>query len=289
MSTPGGAVADWYPDPLGRGEYRYWDGERWTQWMANGGASTFDDVDLPDGLPEPSQLAPSTAPAGAAPRPFAAARFRPVAGLATALTWLLGASVASTIALVAAFGNRIAKLDAFERDPGFDTLRAVDDADDIVSSAAGVLLLVSVAVFVVLVVFLFRASSNTALWNGSRPTWGPGWTIGSWFIPLGNLVLVPMVVAEIWRRTPEPESERDGASTSSTSIAPIVVWWVILVAGAAATRDFDPDTVDQFRTHDWIHLGGGVLLAVAGALLIWIVRTLARRHTTLAARPLAPG
>ena len=41
MSIP----AAWHPDPTGRHEYRYWDGERWTDHVADQGQASIDPVD----------------------------------------------------------------------------------------------------------------------------------------------------------------------------------------------------------------------------------------------------
>jgi hypothetical protein len=38
MSQP----ADWYPDPSGRHEHRYWDGSRWTEHVASHGRQSVD-------------------------------------------------------------------------------------------------------------------------------------------------------------------------------------------------------------------------------------------------------
>ncbi len=35
-------AADWYPDPMGRHEYRYWDGARWTQDVSSHGRQSTD-------------------------------------------------------------------------------------------------------------------------------------------------------------------------------------------------------------------------------------------------------
>ncbi len=40
MTTP----ADWYPDPNGRAELRYWDGKAWTTHVSNGGEQSTDPV-----------------------------------------------------------------------------------------------------------------------------------------------------------------------------------------------------------------------------------------------------
>jgi hypothetical protein len=36
------APAGWFADPSGRNEWRYWDGQRWTDHVGNGGVTTLD-------------------------------------------------------------------------------------------------------------------------------------------------------------------------------------------------------------------------------------------------------
>ena len=41
---PGSPKADWYTDPMGRHQYRYWDGVLWTDHVADDGKSSLDPV-----------------------------------------------------------------------------------------------------------------------------------------------------------------------------------------------------------------------------------------------------
>jgi hypothetical protein len=280
VTAPLHPAADWYPDPLARGAYRYWDGERWTQWIAEGGVSRPDTFDLPVGLPGPTLLAPPS-PGTAAPlpatRPFDQLRYRSLAGLTTALTWLLGASVLSALALAIACGNRLSKINAFDDNRTFSALSDVDDADDLVSAMASILGVITIAIFIVFIVYLYRASKNTELWDTSSRTWTPGWTIAGWFIPLANFVIPALVVSDSWRRTPEPASSRNGGPSNSTGI--VWVWWVLFVVGFVGSRlDIDPDTLNAARAQDWINIVASLMLAASAISLIVIVRTLARRQ-----------
>ncbi len=46
MGQPAGSPApDWYPDPMGRHEYRYWDGDAWTDHVASHGRQSTDPLD----------------------------------------------------------------------------------------------------------------------------------------------------------------------------------------------------------------------------------------------------
>ena len=55
-STPdppsGGVPPAWYADPLGRHEYRYWDGAAWTHHVADGGQASVDPVDASPAVDE---------------------------------------------------------------------------------------------------------------------------------------------------------------------------------------------------------------------------------------------
>ena len=72
MNAP---AAGWNPDPTGRHEYRYWDGDRWTDDVSDTGVTSVDPV---DGAPsiggEPTAMVDPTqrfgAPTGPQPGPY---------------------------------------------------------------------------------------------------------------------------------------------------------------------------------------------------------------------------
>ena len=49
--------ANWYPDPSGRTDARYWDGRMWTAHVVRDGAAALDPL---DGVQQPRDRAPST-------------------------------------------------------------------------------------------------------------------------------------------------------------------------------------------------------------------------------------
>ncbi len=48
MSTSGTNPANWYPDPMGRHEYRWYDGNQWTDHVSSGGVPSMDPVHAPN-------------------------------------------------------------------------------------------------------------------------------------------------------------------------------------------------------------------------------------------------
>ena len=146
---------------------------------------------------------------------------------------------------------------------------------------SSVVSLIMLAVFVLLIIFLFRASKNTELWDTSRRTWTPGWAIGGWFIPLANFVIPVLVILDVWRRTPERPA--DGEARTSPSASIVTLSWVLFLIGTVLIAiDVDYDTLDEFKTQDWVHIAGCISRAISAVLLIRIVRDLARRQRATA-------
>jgi hypothetical protein len=111
--------AGWQPDPTGRYEFRYFNGERWTSDVSVNGQRFVDSAPVPGHLPG---WGPSLRPAGPAPRGFAIAAF--VIGASSLLLgWVpfifalgaLGAITAFVFAIIAL--RRISRGDA--RGKGF--------------------------------------------------------------------------------------------------------------------------------------------------------------------------
>jgi hypothetical protein len=148
----------------------------------------------------------------------------------------------------------------------------VRDADDAVRAAAGFLGVVRVAIFVLIIIFLYRAVKNTETWDSVREKWTPGWAIGGWFIPFANLVIPLLLTRETWRRS-VPAAE----VSTAPSTAIVSWWWVLFIVGSIAV-EIDPgnDTYNDIKTRDGFGIGGSVLLAVSAILLIVIVRRLAK-------------
>ncbi|MDH3300463.1 MAG: phospholipid scramblase-related protein [Acidimicrobiia bacterium] len=58
--TAGAPAPDWYPDPMGRHEYRYWDGATWTDHVASHGRQSTDPIaDQPPKTVVGQQTAPT--------------------------------------------------------------------------------------------------------------------------------------------------------------------------------------------------------------------------------------
>ena len=52
MSDSGGHAPNWYPDPMGRHEYRWFDGTTWTDQVSSHGRTSVDPVQAPAAVPQ---------------------------------------------------------------------------------------------------------------------------------------------------------------------------------------------------------------------------------------------
>jgi len=56
MAQQDAIPAGWYEDSSGRHQYRYWDGTRWTDDVADAGRASIDPIGLVDGMEQSSYL-----------------------------------------------------------------------------------------------------------------------------------------------------------------------------------------------------------------------------------------
>jgi hypothetical protein len=298
--------AHWAADPSGRHEHRYWDGARWTDHVADGGAQTVDplgddgelDGTLAGDATPPEQAAlPSTGDTGAVvvppppppppppsgtgmpggPGRFAGAwtPWRELDGLRTALVALFVAGGVAAVALLGTSLNRIAAIDDYERGTG--SLASLRDADDAVGAAAGLQGLVLIATIVVFIIWQFRCAKNLEVLGREGARLGPGWSIGGWFIPLANLVIPVLIFQGFWRAT-APGTREGRAWTDGRGSALIGWWWGVFLVSNISGFSFGEDrTRDEIRTADTSAAVGSALRVVAVVLAIMVVVRLTRR------------
>ena len=60
------SVSSWEPDPTGRHQYRWWDGERWTDQVADDGVQAVDPVSITEARLPHQSVPPTPPPSGLA-------------------------------------------------------------------------------------------------------------------------------------------------------------------------------------------------------------------------------
>lgn len=204
-----------------------------------------------------------------------------LSGWLQALFWS-AAVVASVNATLAVFARRA--FDDAEREESFTSRQRWVDLDDGYWGVTALGGLVNTALLVVAIVWMFKAHRATSALSRHARTWSSGWTIGAWFIPLGNLVIPKLVLAEIERIATAPRSHGAAVGRGRATVigwlwwAMFVVGWVFTTAATllgAAERPFE--SAGEMRAGYVCGATGFGAWALAGALGALHVRAIGRR------------
>jgi hypothetical protein len=178
------------------------------------------------------------------------ARWRDQRGLTIALTILFSLMVASAALLAVALANRISVVRDF-RDGHFgtDILERADDADDFVSGASAAFVLTQVAIAVLFIIWLFRAAKNNEALGRVGARFTPGWSIGSWFIPLANFVIPVLIVQDLWRGSSAESRRGDPLWRTGRGSALVGWWWAAGWSRCCASYSVPPARQRLARRH----------------------------------------
>ncbi len=248
------------------------------------------------GFPPPPPVAPPTwvgpppgGPGAGLPPPIqtvAPPMWRSTRGLATALTVLFWIAAADAVFGVIAYANRVNFInDVLDGNFGFDVVQKADDADNLAGAAVGVMLLLSLAIFVLIVIWMWRAAKNNEALGRANPRLGPGWAIGGWFIPLANIVIPVLILQDLWRGSDSSVARgdpnwrtRSGSSLIGWYWAAHVVSYIRFGVGRGNARINVRTQMEDLRTHDTIGAVGMAITVAAAILAIRVVSRLTARQ-----------
>jgi len=207
-----------------------------------------------------------------------------VQGITTALTWLFATHVGLTAVLIIGVFNHLRVLG--DKESGglvFDT-KAVNDANALAASMIILSGLVALAIFVLLVIWLYRAAKNNEALGRMNPRLGPGWAIGGWLIPIANLVIPFIIMDDVWRGADPSVPRGDPSWRRSSTLAAIWAWLVTAViftipSGIASSGgDVRADEPDKVRRDDDLRIVGAFGAIVAAVFAIIVTRRIAARQ-----------
>ncbi|HLM18029.1 MAG TPA: DUF4328 domain-containing protein, partial [Acidimicrobiia bacterium] len=194
--------------------------------------------------------------------------WRSTTGLRTALVWLLSINVATTVAAgIAVLHNNQVVDDYNHLRTNYAATESARRLVGVAGLAFGAVLLATVVVFIV---WMWRSAKNNELLDRVRPRYTAGWSIGGWFIPIGNLWIPVRIMHDLWQGSdPATQRHEDWRVLRRTPL--IGWWWGFYLASRILT--FTPV---------------GVVCSVPAAVLaIVVVRRITERQ--LEARDLAPA
>jgi hypothetical protein len=141
---------------------------------------------------------------------------------------------------------------------------------------------INLAATIVTIVWLWRARKNVDAMVGTSPRWTAGWTIGAWFIPVANLVLIPLVIVDVARNSMD-----QGRARRTTAVvwawAAVQVGGVLAAGGLAAAVPFAAGVGGQARTAGLMFVTTAGIAVVGTALKIaYIIMISAGQHERIA-------
>jgi hypothetical protein len=95
-------------------------------------------------------------------------------------------------------------------------------------------ILTSIAILTLLVIWSYKTYLAAENLRPGNRSWARGWSIGAWFIPLANYVLLTMIIGETHRIVRAPRN-KDGVDPSwrRLKLSPhIILWFVLYGAGS---------------------------------------------------------
>ncbi|MEU6883456.1 DUF4328 domain-containing protein [Streptomyces sp. NPDC046712] len=137
-----------------------------------------------------------------------------------------------------------------------------------------------VATGIVFIVWFHRLRRNAGVWAGDLQSRGPGWAIGGWFIPIGNLWIPRGIAVDIWRASRLAPYAADGKS----ELTLLNSWWGFWVAGTvvdriAARLYSNAYTADAYVTAaSWSFVGYALDIAAAVLAIRFVPRLTSMQH-----------
>ncbi len=188
-----------------------------------------------------------------------------------ALVALFGVMICAAVVLSAALANRISVVQDVKAGDFSDILNRANDADDFVDGASAFYSLTQLAIVVLFIIWQFRAAKNNEALDRPGARFGPGWSIGAWFIPLANLAIPVLIMQDLWRGATPSVPRGDPRWRSAKGSWLIGVWWAVWVISLlrfAANNSglHGTGSLDDIETSNIIALVGVIATAIAAVL-----------------------
>ena len=233
---------------------------------------------------------PPPPPSGATPPPppAPAAQWYSLRGLTTALTILLVLAAITAVAGAIGFARRVGIAgDILDGEQGLDVIDRFNDAGDFIQTMALLFSALQLAIFVLTIIWTFRAMKNNEALGRVDARFTTGWGIAGWLIPCANLVIPILIFQDLWRGSDTAVGR--GMPTRGVARGSVLVgvWWAAFLASLfrfGIGQGGDNDTIDNFdemrdlRTSDSVAIAGMVAAVAAAVLYILVLRRIAERQ-----------
>ena len=244
------APPGWYVDTTNPEQFRYWTGQTWTDAVS----PRF-----------------TSAVAGAPPPPPAPRRpYQSLRTLGTAITALFVAVAGLTVFALVALINQSAVIDRIQKGRRVSAHEA-NLADLWVALTLLPQAMVSTALAVLVIIWLWRAYTNIDVLGAGPKRYGRGFTIGAWFIPIGSFFMPKQLINDTWRAA-DPRAPGNHMWTKLPIARISSVWWVLfMVTGVTAWAGWTdssstPEELSQANSAEMVSAVITLVAAILGAV-----------------------
>ncbi|MFD3971387.1 DUF4328 domain-containing protein [Streptomyces cyaneofuscatus] len=213
-------------------------------------------------------------------------------GLSWAVTALLGTVIATDLAAIVSGLHLRSTWQGFA-DAGYTAVQlsrvqAADRLHDAVTDYQPAVFLVTGILFIL---WFHRTRRNAEVFDPSVQKTGPGWAVGGWFVPVGNLWFPYRVADGIWTGS-APVGPEGGRTAVPRAL--LNFWWALWIATLLAdqiTAHIQDTSIEPERqAHALTLVAAADALEIAAAVLaILFVRALTRMQVERAVQPPVPA
>lgn len=267
MSEPVQVGGEWWSQAED-GSWLKWN-ERAYRWDPQATAPPAASVESPSATGRPAPPAVQTSATAAA------RDFEPVGGKARVLTGLTIAAMAIAVVRIPLILARASDVTLLLKTNRF---------------LLGLSQLGSLVIIGTMISFLFwfkAAYDNLEPLGASNLRYTPGWAIGAWFIPIGNLFMPKQLANDMWRAS-DPNLPVDAGDRWKFERVPglLTFWWLtwilrnVLTGASGATESVAVRNADigGVKTALRIAAGAELVLVIAGIAMILVVRSITTRQ-----------
>jgi hypothetical protein len=173
-----------------------------------------------------------------------------------------------------------------------DELQNWIDVEDAAVTVRGLGILAWLATFVLLIVWMHSAYRSCQRLRPAGTSWTPGWTVGGWFLPLGNLLIPGLVLSEIDKvASTRPSGGHVGAKWKDTSTGATTIGFfgflvgslvISLISGGLIGDETSDLTFSEYRGAYLLAAIGCVCMVISALCGVAMVRRLSPMLSTTA-------
>ncbi len=208
--------------------------------------------------------------------------FKPIANLTRWVVWLQIATASVALLFIAV---NLAEIELLERIIAGDIVTDAEiDANDLrVFGTAVVAIALILTQILIFFIWIYRARANLPALGVSDASWGPGYAVGLWFVPILHWYIPFTITREIWQASIAADGQDSWRDTRIPGV--FGFWWAAHVVSsivsmlAVHSTLRAPDTLEGYLESISISIYSDGFLIITAILTLFVVRAIGLAQT----------